>query len=227
MNRFEISALPVTFATMLYAFEGIGLLLEVRSSVVGAKKFDTVLFLAFVTSTFVYSLFGSLGALAFGDNAHSIIFMSLDNSNKFMLVIEFGYILALILGMPSVLFPATRLIENYKIFRSWIMNEKSGKKSKIKRQMIRLPLAILICFIAAAVPSFSSFLSLLGGFNFVILCFVIPVVFYYIQFKGDPNKRVKLMVNWCIMAVGIILGMIAVVQSIIAMANANGSTSNT
>ena len=225
LHRFEISALPVTFATMLYAFEGIGLLLEVRSSVAGRGKFDSVLFMSFVTSTIVYAVFGSSGALAYGNNAQSIIFLSLNNSDKFMLILEFGYIVALIIGIPSNFFPAAHLIENYQIFRKWIMDEKTGRKSRIKRQMIRIPLGLLIFALAAIIPSFSSFLSLLGGFNFVILCYIIPVVIYYVQFKGDPNQRFKFIVNWCIMAIGIILGMIAVVQSIIEMVQ-QGSAGN-
>ena len=225
INRFNVSSLPVAFATMLYAYEGVGVLLEVRTSVAESKKFDTVLYSAFIVSTIAYTFFGSVGALAYGDASQSIIFLSMDNTNKFLLIVEFGYIMALILGMPSNLFPVSRLIENYSFFKKFIMDKATGQKSKIKRQMVRLPMALFICAIAAVVPSFGSFLSLLGGCNFVILCFVFPVIIYYYHFREDPNRRGEFIVNWIIMAVGIILGIIAVVQSVISMVQAEETTS--
>ena len=226
LHRFDLSELPVAFATILYAYEGVGLMLEVRTSVGGGNKFDMVLFLAFTASMILYSFFGSVGALAYGDNAQSVIFLSMDSTNQLILLVQFGYLLAIIIGAPSILYSASRLIENYKIFNKWIVDKKTGKKSKIKRQLVRLPIVLVICAIAAVIPSFGSFLSLLGGCNFVILCFVLPVVFYYFRFRGDPTRKQKFIVNWIIMGVGIVLGAIAVVQSIDNMVEGDNSVAD-
>ena len=220
LSRWDFSNFPVAFATILYAYEGIGLLLEVRSSVAESSKFNKVLDWSFVVSTISYLLFGTVGALVYGDATQPIIFLNLDQTDKFIVFVEFMYLIAIILGIPSALFPVTRMIENLKVFRKCIVDE-TGKKRKIARQIIRLPLFLFLCGIAVVIPSFNSFLSFLGGFNFSILAFVVPVILYYVRFKSEKSQKLKLIFNWFLLVVGVILGITASVESIIDMAQDN------
>lgn len=225
LTKFDYSALPCAFTTILFSYEGVGVFFEIRSSVKESSELMKMLNWGFVLSAVIYIIFGTVSVLAYGDATESIIFLNLNQRNTFFIIIEFGYLVAIILGIPTGLFSITRIIENYQIFRSFIQDEnKKGTKSKWKRQLIRLPLATLICGTAMIIPSFNSFLSFLSGINFTIMTCVIPVILYYIQFKNDPDRRFKRLMNWFVLGIGIVLGAIATVQSVMEMVNPTTST---
>lgn len=228
LTKFDYTALPVAFATCLYTFEGVGLLMDIRASV-GAvtEKTNKVLNWSFLLAALMYVIFGACAVLAFGDNTQEIIFLNLNQHNKFYVIVEFGYIVAIIMGIPTVLFTVTRIIENYKVFRKLIAT-KDGRKSKVKRQIVRIPLVVLICAIASVIPSFNSFISFLAGINFTLISFVIPVILYYLTFRDAPKgRKFTFTVNWAIMIIGIILGVIATVQSLYEMISGTTSTTTT
>ena len=213
-TAYNFHYLPIAFASILFAYEGIGLLLEIRASVASKKEFSKVLRYAFVASTITYTVFGTVGKLAFGDSVEPVIFMNLDQNNKFIVLLEVGYLFALMISLPAAIFPPIRIIESWGFLRNWIMDKETNKKSKWKRQFIRQPLLLLIVLVAAIAPSFNIVISLLGGMNFTILSFVLPVIMYNTQFKNDPKKRWHRFGNWLILIAGIILGACATVQSI-------------
>lgn len=212
-TAYNLHYLPIAFASILYAYEGIGLLLEIRASVANSREFNKVLTYAFFASTLLYCLFGTMGKLAFGSNVESVIFLNLNQDNTFIVLLEFGYLFSLIIAIPASAFPPIRIMESWKIFRVWIMDVETGKKSKWKRQLIRQPVFLMLVLIAAIAPSFNVVISLIGGLNFTILCFILPVILYNIRFKDDPTKQWHRIFNWLILIVGAILGSIATVDS--------------
>lgn len=222
LTKFEFSGLPVAFTTILFAYEGVGVFMEVRGSV--GDKLNKVLNWGFAFAALGYMVVTSTAVLAYGDATNSIIFLNLDQHNEFYLVFELGYLISIILGIPTQLFAITRIIENYKIFRSFIQVENTNKKSKLKRQLIRIPLLLIIVSIAMVIPSFSSFLNIISGLTFTITAFAIPVILYYIHFQDDPTKRFKRFMNWVLLAIAIVAGVIATVQSIMEMVNGSSTT---
>lgn len=222
LTKFEFSGLPVAFTTILFAYEGVGVFMEVRGSV--GDKLNKVLNWGFAFAALGYMVVTSTAVLAYGDATNSIIFLNLDQHNEFYLVFELGYLISIILGIPTQLFAITRIIENYKIFRSFIQVENTNKKSKLKRQLIRIPLLLIIVSIAMVIPSFSSFLNIISGITFTITAFAIPVILYYIHFQDDPTKRFKRFMNWVLLAIAIVAGVIATVQSIMEMVNGSSTT---
>lgn len=217
---YDLGYLAIAFATILYAYEAIGMLLEIRASVANNSKFSKILYYSFAASTFTYLIFGTIGNLAFGKATQSVIFLNLNQADSFVVFVEFGYLFALIITFPAGLFPPMRIIENWRIFRNFIKDKETGKKSKLRRQMIRQPVILLIVLIASIVPSFEILVSLFGGMNFTILSFIVPVVLYNTHFKDDPKKRFGRICNWIIMVAGIILGGIATVESLTELSKA-------
>lgn len=222
LTVFNPESLPLAFATILYAYEGIGLVMDVRTAVSDHGSFNKVLFWTFVISTTGYTSVGIMGALAFGEGAKAVIFLNLDQTNNLIVFVEFGYLIALSIMIPTILFPVSRIIENWKIFRRITEDRGSKKKSFLGRQLIRQPIVLGLCLIAAIIPSFDLFLSFLGGFNFAILSFVIPVVLYNTRFKDDSSKRKIRIFNWMIMVPGIVLGLVASAESLVKMVNYKG-----
>lgn len=218
-TTYNLAYFAIAFATILYAYEAIGMLLEIRSSVADDNKFGKVLYYSFIASTVTYLIFGTVGKLAYGDATQSVIFLNLNQNDKLLVFLEFGYLFGLLITIPAGLFPPTRIIESWQVFRDFIVDEVTGKKSKWKRQLIRQPLIILIVLIASAVPSFEMVVSLIGGLNFTILSFVIPVILYNIHFRNDETKRVRRICNWLILLSGVVLGSIATVESIQELSN--------
>ena len=223
-TAYDLSNLPIAFASILFAYEGIGLLLELRASVPNKKEFKKVMRYSLFFSTLAYFLFGTFGKLAFGADVEAVVFLNLDQSNNFLVILEFAYLLALTTALPAAVFPPLRVIENWGIFKTWLLDPETGMKSKWKRQLIRQPLFIMIVLAAAIAPSFNIVISLLGGSNFTVLSFVIPVILYNTKFKGDPKKRWYRLFNWVILVVGVILGSIATYQSILDIYAATTTT---
>ena len=217
LTAFNPRYLPLAFSTILFAYEGIGLVLDARSAINDNEAFSKVLFWTFLITTTGYTTTGTMGALAFGDNANSVIFLNLDQTNKLIVFIEFGYLLAISIVVPTVLFPVTRIIENWKIFRWITVDAGSRKKSAIGRQLVRQPIVFGLCALGAIIPSFDLFLSFVGGLNFSILSFVIPVLFYNIHFAKDKTKRNWRIFNWFIMVPGICLGLTASIEALYEM----------
>jgi len=217
-SEFHPEYLPLAFSTILYAYEGIGLIFDIRTAINDNSAFNKVLAMIFLLTTICYTTVGTLGKLAFGDNVNAVIFLNLNQGNHLIVFVEFGYLLAMTIVVPTVLFPVTRIIENWRIFRRIATNSETGKKSFWGRQLIRQPIVLSLCIIAAVIPSFNLFLSFIGGFNFSLLTFVIPILFYNWHFSQDPSRKWVRIFNWCVMIPGIGLGFTASVQAIIDMA---------
>lgn len=220
---FNVSKLPIAFATILYAYEGIGMLLDIRASVHDNRKFSKVLLWTFIACTVLYTVFGTIGKLAFGDNVNSLIFLNLDQDDNLIVFIEVMYLLGLIIAIPAGLLPITRIIEGWKSLEGFIQNKETGRKSRFKRVVLRIPILIGITLLSMVIPSFELLLGLLGGLNFTTLGFVIPVLLYNIHFKGKPEKRLRRWLNWFILIIGIVVGIMATVQSIAEMATYSSS----
>ena len=216
--EFNPSKLPISFATMLFAYEGIGLLLEVRSSVGDNKKFAKVIQWTFIGCTTLCLVFGTIGKLAYGDAVEPLIFMNLDQTDGLIVFVEVMYLFGLVIAIPSGLFPVLRIVESWDIFRDFLADKETGKKAKFKRVLLKLPIILFVTLIAMLVPSFELVLGLLGGLNFTTLDFVVPVLLYNFHFRKNPQKRFMRWANWCLLLVGTAIGILATIQSVYEMA---------
>ncbi|KAK3813010.1 MAG: transmembrane amino acid transporter protein-domain-containing protein [Benniella sp.] len=130
--------------TAVFSFEGIGLskFIPITESMAEPEKFPRVLA---VTMAVVALIFGSVGALcysSFGSEIQTIVLLNLPVRDGMTITVEILYSCAIILSVPLMLSPASRIIEH------GIFGNKSGAdyfNIKILKNILRM-LACL-CFI--------------------------------------------------------------------------------
>ena len=184
--KFDANSFISVLGVIIYDFEGVGCLLEVRNSV-GRRTFWKVFRVSFGIVVAIATLCGVLGSLALGSDANEILFLSMPRTTYF-LVLEFAYVLGILLGTQTIFFPILRLIENWKIFRKILQDPATGRKSNARRLIVRFGVNIMCFVIAVFIPSYNLFISFLGSINFTFICFVIPALLFLKHFPSAKRS---------------------------------------
>lgn len=109
-RSFKTSTLPLFFGMVVFAFEGIGLVLPIVQSMRHPSHFPGMLRNAMAAYCLLISLFGSVGYVAYGDDTDDIITLNLPH-NALVRFTQLLYCLGLWLSAPIVLFPAYQILE--------------------------------------------------------------------------------------------------------------------
>ncbi|KAF9352033.1 neutral amino acid transporter [Mortierella sp. AD094] len=164
--------------TAVFSFEGIGLVIPITESMAEPHKFPRVLA---ITITVVALIFMSVGALcysSFGSNIQTIVVLNLPVQSGWTITVEILYSLAIILSVPLMLSPASRILE-HGIFG----NKSGGQNFKIKMQknVLRIVLICVCAIVSFAIggPNLDKFVSFVGSVACMPLCFIFPAMFHY------------------------------------------------
>ncbi|KAG0334180.1 neutral amino acid transporter [Podila humilis] len=175
---FNSDSFALFIGTAVFSFEGIGLVIPITESMAEPEKFPRVLA---YTITVVALIFASVGALcyaAFGSNVQTIVVLNLPVTSGWTITVEILYSLAIILSVPLMLSPASKILEH------GIFGTKSGgldTKVKIQKNILRV---VLICFCAVISfvvggPNLDKFVAFVGSVACMPLCFIFPAMFHY------------------------------------------------
>ncbi|KAG0375139.1 neutral amino acid transporter [Mortierella sp. AD032] len=206
IKLFNSESFALFLGTAVFSYEGIGLIIPITESMAEPEKFPRVLA---ITMTIVTAIFGSVGALcysAFGNNIQTIVLMNLPVTGGMTITVELLYSLAIILSVPLMLSPASKIVE------SAIWGEKSGGRSfkvKMQKNAMRTLLICICAFVAFGVGghSLDIFVSLIGSVACMPLCFIFPALFHY---KACAK-------TWKAKALDIALGVIGVAAMIFTL----------
>lgn len=199
-----LSTLPFAIGVAIYAYEGVGLVLPLESSMKERKNFGRVLGLAMVCITLIYITFGLLGYFAFGDETLDIVTLNLGSSWK-TTVVKLGLCVGLFFTFSVMMYPVHEVMEQ-RLAR--------GRPSMILRTLIVM--AATLC--AVAVPHFGDFLSLVGNSVCCMLAFVMPALIHMKAHKEDISRSL-LGLDYAIIAFGVsygVLGTISALQDTLA-----------
>ena len=161
----------------------------------------------------IYTIFPLVSYAALGEKTPEIILFSLPTSDGFYLLVQILYVMSALFSYPVQLFPALKIMEDSKLLRFRLFDEKGRTKNKLLRYGLRLTVMFFIYLIAYTAQSFHLFVNLLGSCVFTFLGFVLPVWMYFIQFKGRMTKKLRIW-NYFILVVGIILGTLGFIISL-------------
>jgi amino acid permease len=194
INAVRWGGLLAALGTFIYSLEGINLILPIEGSL---RKREQALRLNWVGMAIVgvgNSLFASF-AVVFGFTC-DIITQCLPDG-VMLTVIKIALILALLCTHPLTLFPATELIEERLLSSSGDGEQPSDDEQQesvgplprrwwqhaaVQRAAIRVPQVLLTGMLAAAIPSFSTFTSILGSALLPLVGFLLPPALYAVHF---------------------------------------------
>ena len=175
----------LTIGSAIFTFEGIGLILPIQSSMAQPETFSRLLYIVMVIITIIFTSIGALCYATFGEYTRVEIISNYPQDSKLVNAVQFLYALAVLVGTPVQLFPASRIIET-SLFRG----SPSGKRSsatKWKKNAFRAGITILCGLIAIVGASdLDKFVALIGSFACVPLVYIYPAL---LHFKGVAESR--------------------------------------
>ncbi|KAL8708432.1 MAG: hypothetical protein Q9220_006722 [cf. Caloplaca sp. 1 TL-2023] len=180
VQLFNPKDFTLTIGSAIFTYEGIGLILPIQSSMAEPNKFPRLLYIVMIIITVIFTSVGALCYATFGSETRVEIISNYPQTSKLVNAIQFLYSLAILIGTPVQLFPATRIIET-KIFG----DRTSGKKSsatKWQKNGFRTAITVLCGAISIVGASdLDKFVALIGAFACVPLVYIYPA---FLHFKG-------------------------------------------
>ncbi|TFK46084.1 hypothetical protein OE88DRAFT_1668237 [Heliocybe sulcata] len=176
VELFNPKDFPLLIGTAVFSFEGIGLVIPITDAMREPRKFPAVLTGVML---FLMVLFGGGGALAyltFGADIQTVVIKNLNQDSKMVQVVQFLYSIAILLSVPLQLFPAVRIMENGIFTRSG----KGDTKVKWLKNVFRFGCVVFCSLLAwAGAADLDKFVSFIGSFACVPLCYVYPAMLHY------------------------------------------------
>ncbi|KAJ8318235.1 hypothetical protein KUTeg_003326 [Tegillarca granosa] len=123
------SGLPVFFGMVTAAFEGIGLVIPVESSMEGNRhNFKCFLHGAILVLSLVLGGFGTLGYMRFGDNLHQMLNTNIPPSSWVSFSVNICVIIGVIFTFPLQIYPVIELLEIALFSEGSILGPKKESK---------------------------------------------------------------------------------------------------
>ena len=158
--------------TVIFTFEGIGLVIPIKEAMKKPSEFPIVLAIVMIIITIVYMAMGALSYAAFGSSTKTVVLLNLPQDDKFVNAVQLLYSLAILLSTPLQLFPAIRIAENGLFTRSG----KHHPYIKWKKNVFRFFVVAVCAAIAwGGAADLDKFVALIGSFACVPLVMIYPV----------------------------------------------------
>ncbi|KAF9325001.1 neutral amino acid transporter [Podila minutissima] len=206
IELFNSDDFALFIGTAVFSFEGIGLVIPITESMAEPEKFPKVLAWTIAVVAFIFASVGALCYAAFGSNVQTIVVLNLPVTSGWTITVEILYSLAIILSVPLMLSPASKIIEN------GIFGTKSGgvdTKVKMQKNVLRI-LLICACAVISYVvggPNLDKFVSFVGSVACMPLCFIFPAMFHYKACAKTTKEK----------ALDIILGVVGIFAMLLTL----------
>lgn len=199
VTLFNPASFTLTIGAAIFTFEGIGLILPIQSSMAEPERFSRLLYIVMIIITVVFASIGALCYATFGTSTNVEIISNFPQTSKLVNAVQFLYSIAVLVGTPVQLFPATRIMEG-----ALFGQKASGKQSaamKWKKNGFRTLLTIACVVIAIVGASdLDKFVALIGSFACVPLVYIYPALLHY---KGMESGRWRKALDVLIMVIGV------------------------
>ncbi|KAH8421021.1 hypothetical protein KR222_003998, partial [Zaprionus bogoriensis] len=167
----KASQIPLFFATVIFAMEGIGVVMPVENSMRKPQQFlgcPGVLNTAMITVVALYAVIGFFGYVRFGDGVRGSITLNLPDGNwmgdtaKLLMAVAILFTYGLQFYVP-----------NEVLWRK-IGHKFSPEKHNITQILLRTGIILVSGGIAAGIPNLEPFISLVGAVFFSLLGIFVP-----------------------------------------------------
>ncbi|KAF9243462.1 amino acid transporter [Melanogaster broomeanus] len=212
IQMFNSREFPLFIGTAVFSFEGVGLVIPITDAMREPHKFPKALTGVMIGTLLLFGGAGALAYLTFGSDVKAVVLVNLDQSSRFTQAVQFLYSVAILLSIPLQLFPAVRILENG-------LFTKSGKRDprvKWLKNLFRFGL-VMVCTALSWVGAgdLDKFVSLIGSFACVPLCYVYPAMLHY---KAVAKTRMEKLVDILLGTFGMAAMIFTTIQTLKLMA---------
>ncbi|KAJ9085204.1 hypothetical protein DSO57_1016189 [Entomophthora muscae] len=175
-QNFNSENFALMIGTAIFTFEGIGLVLPIAESMKEPQQFPKVLSWTVSISAFTFTSIAALCYATFGDKVDAVVLLNLPREKPMVQGVQLLYSLAITFSVPLQLFPALRILEGYFFPRG---SGKSIPLIKWQKNLFRAGLCTFFAWVAfVGSASLDNFVSMIGAFACVPLCFIYPALFH-------------------------------------------------
>uniref|UniRef100_A0A1B0CAN0 Putative amino acid transporter n=1 Tax=Lutzomyia longipalpis TaxID=7200 RepID=A0A1B0CAN0_LUTLO len=169
----SFAQLPLFFSTVIFAMEGIGVVMPVENTMRKPQHFlgcPGVLNTAMITVIVLYAVMGFFGYVRFGDIVEGSITLNLPQDQVVAQVAQILIALAILFTFGLQFYVPMDIL--------WrkIQDRIPKEKHNISQIAIRTGIILIMSAIAAAVPNLEPFISLVGALFFSTLGLLVPAV---------------------------------------------------
>ncbi|KAK2589151.1 hypothetical protein KPH14_001969 [Odynerus spinipes] len=165
--------LPIFFATVVFAIEGIGVVMPVENSMEKPQHFlgcPGVLNITMSIVVTLYAVIGVFGYLAYGAETEAIVTLNLPADDIV------GQAVKLLIGLAVLFTYGLQLFVPLEIMWNSIRTKFSHKYEALAETTLRTLIVLLTVGIAVGVQELEAFISLVGAIFFSILGVSIPAI---------------------------------------------------
>lgn len=214
----SFSTIPLFFGTVVYAFEGIGVVLPIENKMKHPEDFaglNGVLNLGMVIVACVYTAMGFYGYVKFGQgDVRGSITLNLPNTWWYISV-KLIFVLCLLVSYGLQMYVPVDLL--------WppIKSRLSSRKAKVYGEyLFRLILVSITFLIAATIPYLDLVIALVGALSSSTLALIFPPLFHIVTFWPDGLGKCKWMLVKNILIIlfglcGFFVGTFTTIQEIV------------
>ncbi|XP_062513841.1 proton-coupled amino acid transporter 1-like [Corticium candelabrum] len=220
-----VSGWPLFLGTVIYAIEGIGVVMPIENKMKQPLDFGKVLVCGFTFVSIIYVITGLLGYMCFGQNIQGSVTLNLPvaGSHAWLYAVVKVFLIFAIFCSYLIQFyvPLTFLEPPLEIFFN------TPRVSYIFRTLI----VAITCALAIAIPDLGDLISLVGSLGGSTLLFVFPIIAYQLTFRQNYNRNSPglwmsvLCIGFLVIGViGFVLGTYSSLKNIIESSNSTHPT---
>ncbi|TKR64576.1 hypothetical protein L596_025084 [Steinernema carpocapsae] len=166
----EISNLPLFFGTVMFAFEGVCVIMPLENRMERPQQFiqwNGVLNFSCAVVLTVFATVGFYGYLAVGDSVHDTVTLDLPEE-PFYQIIKIIFVGCVMVSYPIQFYVPMERVEK------WITRKIVAEKQIRYIYMVRVGGVFLTLCVAELIPHLALFISLIGAFSGASLALIIP-----------------------------------------------------
>ncbi|XP_046684040.1 proton-coupled amino acid transporter-like protein CG1139 isoform X2 [Homalodisca vitripennis] len=168
----SLHQLPLFFGTIIYAYEGISLVLPLQTEMKNPEKFNSplgVLNVGNIIVTMLMLIVGFIGYLKYGEHVEGSLTLNLPQDYTLSQFVKIAIAIGILLTYPLMFYVPVALIWPAVVDR-WGPFEKPA----LYEYILRILLCLLTFVLAEVIPNLSVFISLVGAVSSTALALVFP-----------------------------------------------------
>lgn len=189
MATFSITKLPLFFGTVIYLFEGIGIVLPLQNEMKEPKNFSRsygVLNVGVVILTTLVIIFGFFGYWKYGPDVESSLTLNLPADDWLAQTVKIVVASGVALGYAIQFYIPIQIL--FPLIQRSIKFTKNNPFSS--ELMFRVFMVIVTFLVAILVPNLGLLISLIGAICSNSLALVFPVIIeYLVATRGDSKMQ--------------------------------------